>query len=135
MMKKLFLPILILLFALPAIAANTVEWTPDKLTVTISAIDSDWDSTDVYPNGMRIFSIRFHPGATDNICSIEDKNNGNVKHFFVKCADTYDDRVEYKPKDVRLKLYLDYDDTDDTWTAAYTTGCSITIQLWKNQDD
>ena len=133
-MKKLILTIsMLLLFWTPAMA-NTVVWSPDGLTVTISAIDSDWDSTDEYPDGMEVFSIRFHPGATDDLCTIEDNYRGDVKYFLVKGADTYDDRIEGERKGVKLKLYLDYDDTDGTWTAAYTAGCSLTIKLWPNQD-
>ena len=136
-MKKLYLAISIFVIAVFLIAANNIDIQPSvKRTITIEDIDSDWvwtDSFPQFPKGIRIYSIRFHPGATDDLCSIEDYDNGEVKHFLSKCADTYDDRLEYKPHDVRYKLRLDYQDTDGTWTAAYTAGASLTITLWGNQ--
>ena len=138
-MKKLLIAILLmsLMFWGSAYAENTIDVSGNGMTVTISAIDSDWTWTDSftankYANGVRVDYIRFHPGATDDICSIEDYNDNDVKHFLVKCADTYDDRIQYYCG-AKLKLFLDFDDTDGTWTAAYTAGCSVTIQLWPTQ--
>ena len=135
-MRKLLLVIL-LMFAVPVYAANTIDVSDDGMTITISAIDSNWTWTDnftgaKYTNGIRVNYIRFHPGATNDLCSIEDSDNGDVKHFLVKCADTYDDKIQYYYGS-KLKLVLDVDDTDGTWTAAYTAGCSLTIQLWHTQ--
>ena len=139
-MKKLFLSMLLLLFSVPlmVMAASDIDISPDRRTITIEDVGADWDYiTDFseYPDGLRVYSIRFHPGATDDLCSIEDKYVPEVKYFLVKCADTYDDRIQYYPKDRKMKLYLDYDDTDSTWTVAYTAGCSVTIQLWEDQGD
>jgi hypothetical protein len=136
-MKKLLIAIL-LMFAVPVYAANTIDVSNDGMTITISAIDTDWTWTDnftatKYANGIRVNYIRFHPGATDDICSLEDSDNGDLKHFLVQCADVYDDRIQYYYGS-KLKLVLDFDDTDSTWTAAYTTGCSLTIQLWPTQE-
>ena len=136
-MKKLLIAIL-LMFAVPVYAVNTIDVSNDGMTITISAIDTDWTWTDnftatKYAKGVRVNYIRFHPGATDDICSLEDSDNGDVKHFLVNCADTYDDRVQYYSGS-KLKLVLDVDDTDGTWTAAYTAGCSLTIQLWPTQE-
>ena len=121
-------------------AAEDVSWSRDKQTFTIMDVTSDWDyrtyfSGPRYENGIRINYIRFHPGATDDISTIEDVDDNDVKHFGPHyCADIYDDRKEYY-FGARLKLYLDVDDTDTTWTAAYTAGCSLTIQLWHTQED
>ena len=108
------------------------------MTLTISDIASDWVYTTnftgaKYANGIRVDYIRFHPGATDDICSIEDVDDNDVKHFLVKCADTYDDRINYY-FGAKMKLSLDFNDTDTTWTATYTAGCSLTIQLWRTQE-
>jgi len=137
-MIKLIIAFLLLL-AIPAFAAEDVSKSHNRLTFTIMDVATDWDyrtyfAGPKYEDGIRVHSIRFHPGATDDICSIEDVDDGDVKHFLVKCADTYDDRIQYY-NGARLKLYLDVDDTDGTWTAAYTAGCSLTIQLWNTQED
>jgi len=130
---------IILTLAVPVYAvANVIDVSDDGLTITISSIDADWTWTDnftaaKYAAGIRVNYIRFHPGATNDICSIEDADNGDAKHFLVKCADTYDDRIQYYSGS-KLKLFLDLDDTDGTWTAAYTAGASITIQLWPRQE-
>ena len=134
--KLIALAILLLLLPLSAIAANSIHYSKDRKTVTLSVIDSDvtwltiWPE---YPDGVRIFSIDFHPGATDDLCTLEDYEFNDVKHFFSKCADTYDDRTKGKPPGLKIKFQLDYDDTDGNWTAAYTSGCSLTIVLWPNQ--
>lgn len=141
-MKKLLTALILtltLLLSTPAIAAEKVSWSHDRLTCTIRDVASDWDYRTYFPgpryaNGIRVYSIRFHPGATNDLCSIEDYDDNNVKHFLVKCADTYDDRIQGY-NGARLKLFLDFDDTDGTWTAAYTAGCSVTIQLWHTQED
>ena len=138
-MKQLITALIIILFALPAMAANEVDWSADRLTITIGSIDSDWDYASLFPgsrfeDGIRVFSIRFNPEATGDICSIEDSDDGGVKHFLSNNADGYDDRVQYYGKS-RKKLYLDFDDTNSTWTASYTAGCSITIELREDQYD
>ena len=140
-MNKLIKSIILgiaLLLAMPVYAANTIDVSDDGLTVTIRAIVADWTWTDTftdtkYADGIRIDYIRFNPEATGDLCSIEDYNNGDVKHFLVLCADTYDDRIQYY-YGAKLKLELDVDDTNDTWTASYTAGSSITIQLWRTQE-
>ena len=137
-MKKLLTVIaIILMLSFPVMAENSVDWSADRLTITIGAIDSDWDYASLFPgprfeDGIKIFSIRFNPEATGDICSIEDSDNGDVKYFLVNIADGYDDRVQYYGES-RKKLYLDFDDTNSTWTASYTAGCSITIELREDQ--
>lgn len=142
-MKKLLTAIsiilIILLLSFPAMAENDVDWSMNRQTITIGSIDSDWDYASVFPgpkyeDGIRINYIRFNPEATGDICSIEDSDAGNVKHFLVNIADGYDDRIQYYTG-ARLKLYLDFNDTNATWTASYAAGCSITIQLWHTQED
>jgi hypothetical protein len=127
-----------LLLAMPVYAAEDISISANGKTVTIMDVTNDWTWTDSftdtkYADGIRVNYIRFHPGATDDICSIEDYNDNDVKHFLVKCADTYDDRIQYY-NGAKLRLSLDVDDTDGTWTASYTAGCSVTIQLWPTQE-
>ena len=132
LIKSVILAI-ILLFAVPVYAANTIDVSDDGLTVTISNIDSNWTWTDTftaakYEDGIRIASIRFHPGATDDICIIGDTNNADVYHFYVKCADTYDDRIQYYFGS-KLKLTL------TVATGTYGTADDVlTIQLWRKQE-
>lgn len=123
-------------------AAITGTLSDDGLTLTLTGVDegtaADWTWTDhfdddKYEDGIRVNWIRFHPGATDDLCSIEDYNTSTVKHFLVKCADTYDDRIQYYSGS-KLKLFIDADDTDGTWDAVYSAGNSITIQLWPRQE-
>ena len=115
-------------------AAVTTNTSNDGLTVQITVVDgdTDWVWTDTftnakYANGVRLNWIRFHPGATDDICDIEDYNDEAVKHFYVKCADTYDDRIQYYSGS-KVKLEMDVSD------GTYTAGCSLTIQLWPTQE-
>ena len=137
LLKALILTI-ILMFAAPVYAVNTIDVSNDGMTLTIRGIDADWVHTDSftatkYTNGIRINYIRFNPEATGDIASLEDTDNGDVKHFLVNCADGYDDRIQYY-YGAKLKLTLDVDDTNGTWTASYSAGSSITIQLWPTQE-
>ena len=139
-MKTLLTTIAIILaLSFSAIAAEDVSWSVNRLTCTIKDATNDWDYRTYFTgprfeNGVRVHWIRFHPGATNDLCTFEDTDDGDVKYFFNKCADTSDDRKEHYDGD-RMKLYLDIDDTDGTWTAAYTAGCSITIRFWHTQED
>ena len=132
--------IFVLLWSFSANAAITVTISLDGKTITLTGVDegteADWTWTDTftedrYADGIRVNYIRFHPGATGDLCSIEDADTSTVKHFLVKCADTYDDRVQYY-SGAKLKLAIDANDTDGTWSAQYSAGNSITIQLWKD---
>ena len=137
-MKRLIIAIFFM-FVASAYAAEDVSVSADGMTVTIKDPTNDWTWTDSftaakYANGIRVNYIRFHPGATNDICTIEDYDDGDVKHFGPHvCADTSDDRKEYYYGS-KLRLFLDVNDTDDTWTVSYTTGCSLTIQLWRTQE-
>ena len=138
LLKALILTTALIFTAGPVYAVNTIDVSNDGLTVTIRAIDSDWTWTDTftaakYADGIRVNYIRFNPEAAGDICSIEDYDNGDLKHFVANCADGYDDRVQYYYGS-KLKLELDVDDTNGTWTASYTAGSSITIQLWRTQE-
>ena len=129
---------IILMLAVPVYAAESIDVSENGKTVTIMDVTADWTWTDSfddpkYADGIRINYIRFHPGAVGDLCTIEDYDDGDVKHFFNKCADTYDDRIQYY-SGAKLRLFLDVDDTDTTWTAQYTAGCSLTIQLWPTQE-
>jgi hypothetical protein len=132
LIKSVILAI-ILILAVPVYAANTIDVSNDGLTITISNIDSDWTWTDnfthaKYAAGIRVNYIRFHPGATDDICSIGDSDDAEVYHFYAKCADTYDDRIQYySGSKLKLKLTVangTYSTTDDI----------LTIQLWPTQE-
>ena len=132
--------VFILAWSVCSQAAITATLSSDGKTVTLTGVDegtaADWTWTDTFTNaryadGIRVNYIRFHPGATDDLCSIEDADTSTVKHFLVKCADTYDDRIQYY-FGAKLKLAIDANDTDGTWSAVYSAGNSITIQLWSD---
>ena len=130
-MKKLFLTILFLLIPVFASAVQVVNVSADRSTITITGVASDWTWTETfpqYPNGIRIHSIFFNPAATDDKCRIEDYDDNDIIHFYSKCADAYDQRIQYY-NGQRCKLVLDYSD------GTYTAGSSVTIKLWNTQED
>jgi len=117
----------------PAYAAETEDLSDNEMTFTISDVTTDWTWTDTftatkYEDGMRINYIRFHPGATDDVCFIGDADNAEVQHFYVKCADTYDDRIQYY-HGAKLKLKLTV--ASGTYSGATNY---VTIQLWPTQE-
>ena len=125
-----------LLFAVSIAQATTmdIDTSDDGLTVTLTIIDGDdnWTWTDTftaskYSTGVRVNYIRFHPGATDDICIIGDSDDADVYHFYAKCADTYDDRIQYYSGS-KLKLLL------TIATGTYVAEGIITIQLWPTQE-
>lgn len=115
-MKTLILALsLLLLLATPLYAANDVDVQGNIITIT--TIDgTDWTGTDSFPealNGLYVWAIFFHPGATDDTITfkLEDANGPEILYF--KGADTYDQRVFYFPPKVQYKLFYDATDIND----------------------
>ena len=143
LLKALILTTVLIFIAGTVYATQfSTKLSEDGLTLTIYNIDEgdalDWVWTDSftdakYADGIRVNYIRFHPGATNDLCSIEDADNSEVKHFLALCADVYDDKVQYYHGS-KLKLEIDCNDTDGTWAAVYSAGNVITIQLWRTQE-
>jgi len=120
-MRRLLLVILTLLAMVSVVsAANTVVYSAGTYTVTISAIDSDWAWTDLFPthqSGIKIWSIRFNPGAANDRCVINAGGASGGDLFDSSVATgTGDGVIEYYPPNLRLKPYLDF--TDGTYNAA-----------------
>jgi len=88
--------------------ANTV--TTFNHGVMISAINEDW-APGIW---MPIHSIQFVPGATNDVCVIEDQNDAGARIFYAKSTDG-DSRIKYFPDSFVAKPVLDL--TDCTLTA------------------
>lgn len=115
-MKRLILVLgLVFLLISPVWGANDVDVQGNIITIT--TIDgTDWTWTDSVPeatNGLYIWCIIFHPGATDDLVTfkLEDANGPELLYF--KGADTYDQRIMYFPPKVQYKLFYDATDIND----------------------
>ena len=105
---------------------NTFDPTTENPeTLNISDIDSDWlwsDSFDsIYPD-VRIISIQFNPGATDDHCVIKEGSAAGHPIFDVTCENEYDQRIEYKKKKA-LRPVLDFS------AGTYSAGSTIKIEF------
>lgn len=140
-MNKLLKSIILTFFLMwsgNAYGAEATTLSDDGLTLTITDITADWhwddsDSWDnaKYSDGVRVNWIRFHPGATDDAIILTDDVVGDAStlyYFQVKCADAYDDRIQYY-SGAKMKLFLDVTDC-----VVSTANDSITIQLWPTQE-
>jgi hypothetical protein len=127
-MKKILFVILAglaCLFALNALAANTVTPTTPVYFVQISSIDSDWDYSDTFASasdGIYVQSIQFNPAATDDELVIKDASDTGAVIMSVKCADAYDQKIKYF-YGAQIKPYLDFDQ------GTFTAGSSVIIHL------
>ena len=117
MIKKLIVLITLTLFiSLPAYAVNDVDDDHGNI-ITITTIDgTDWTWTDSRAdavNGLYVWCIFFHPGATDDTVTFKlvDANGPEILYF--KGADTYDQRIWYAPPKVQYKLFYDATDLND----------------------
>jgi hypothetical protein len=106
MMKRLTALIigafLAMLFAAPALAANTVIY--DNSVIEISDIDEDWDPGGTY----KIISITFVPGGSDDVMVIK-KGSGTAATFFYALSTDGEPRVAYYFKEA-LNPFLDFGD-------------------------
>jgi hypothetical protein len=120
-MKKAWVVLLILLFASTCWAANTYTYGTSKQLITITGIATDWNWYDMFPDskdrGVRIFSIRFNPGAAADRCVINDGSIDGAALFDSSVAyDTSDGKIEYYPEDSYFKPVIDA--SDGTYNAA-----------------
>lgn len=104
--------------------ANTLTpSTSNPDVLEISDIDSDWLWSDTFDNNdVRIISIQFSPAAADDICIIKEGSDAGAPIFDVKCADEYDQRIEYLHKAPRRPV-LDFS------AGTYTAGSKIKIEF------
>ena len=106
--------------------ANTIVLTDS--VISISDIDSDWNWYDTLAAfatskvGVKIQSIHFKPGATDDECIISNETIDGAPIFNAKCADVYDDKTRYYDGK-ELKPVLDFSD------GSYSAGSSVQIIL------
>lgn len=102
-------------------AANTVTRTGN--VIEISNIDSDWAWSDTFPSysTIRVMSIQFNGGLTDDQCVIKEASDTGAAMFDVTVQDTYDQRL--KPFGVRLRPVLDFS------AGQYSSGSSVIIIL------
>jgi hypothetical protein len=120
-MKKFVALLLIVLLAVPVYAANSFTWGANKSSLTITGIDTDWNWYDAFPSkrdiGIKIFAIRFNPGAASDRCVINDGSiSGSDLFDSSVAADTGDGTIEYYPTDRTFKPVLDA--SDGTYNAA-----------------
>jgi len=108
----------------PCLAANTIKSIEGS--VTISSIDSDYTFATTFPNstsGLRMVSIRFNPGAADDICVIKNGSDTGSELFNSgKCVDEYDVRIEYYNSMIR-RPYLDFS------AGTYSSGSTVTFEF------
>jgi hypothetical protein len=110
---------------------ETITATKKNAVITITTLDADWAWTDTftsgveYSAGIKIISIQFNPSATDDICVIEEASDAGPCLFYVKCLDTYDQRIKYY-RGARLKPVFDL--SDSTITTAANASIQITYE-------
>ena len=93
-----------------ALGANTVVYDGGN-SVTVSAIDSDWDYIDTFPdavNGIRVQSIIFYSDTTDDDIFIRDSGDDSGPIIFpAKIVDGYDQRG-WQYDCTKMKPYYDF---------------------------
>jgi len=126
-MKKflmVLMAVMLVLAASVAWAANTVN--PVEGCVTVSSIDSDYTFATTFPSdtsGLRLVSIRFNPGAADDVCIIKNGSDTGPELFNSgKCVDEYDPRIEYYHSVIR-RPYLDFS------AGTYSSGSTVTFEF------
>ena len=115
-MKKIALLIgLLFLVVSPVWGANDVDM--EGGIIRIGTIDgSTWTWTDTVPdakNGLYIWAIFFHPGATNDEVTVQWEDSAGIEILHFKGADTYDQRVFYGDPTKAYKLYIDFPDLND----------------------
>jgi len=108
-MKKLLIAALIALFALPALAANTITTGPGVINLVL---DSDWTWVDTVPNrpeGLTVDYIIFHPGATSDVLVMRDIADTGP-YIFPPCAaqNAEDSKILYG-NGANLRIHIDFD--------------------------
>ena len=116
-MKKVIFVLFAILFALsaPVYAANDVDMQDG--IIRIGTIDGTaWTWTDTCPdatNGLYIWAIFFHPGATGDKVVIQTRDANGYEILSWTGADIYDDRLFYGDPGKQYKLYIDFPDLND----------------------
>jgi len=90
--------------------------------IEITSLVADYDHGSVE----RIASIIFIPGATDDVLVVKDGSDTGPTVMYVKCADTYDQRVKYFYGQA-LQPYIDFSE------CTLSTGHKILIARWPNR--
>lgn len=75
--------------------ANTVSTT--GYATNISAMDSNfiWSTTFLGQTHLKLNSIEFIPGATDDVLIVRNGGTTGAIIFKVKCENDYDQRIKY----------------------------------------
>lgn len=107
-----FVGIILILISSTSHAANTVNYEGKVIQITI--VDADWAWSDAMPSTpVEIISIDYIPAATDEICVIKEGSDSGPIIFYVKSADTCDQRT--KPfYGALLRPYFDYSDSTNS---------------------
>lgn len=106
---------------------NTIKLSTNNRKITISDIDSDWTWSDTidsttWPQGIRLWCIKFTPVQADDKCVIHEDGDADDNIFDVTCRDIYDDKIWYYPDvPVMPKLIVA--------SGSYAAGTKITIWL------
>ena len=99
----------------PVYGANDVDM--EGGVIRIGTIDGTaWTWTDTVPgatNGLYIWAIFFHPGATGDEITVQWEDSGGIEILHFEGADKFDQRVFYADPKKAYKLYIDPPDLND----------------------
>ena len=94
----------------------------------ITEIAADWNyrdsKPDKWPDHPRIASIQFDPGAADDELYIAEQEAGGPQRFYVKCENTYDQRIKYY-NGSRVQPFILFASCN------LSAGHKVTIELWR----
>lgn len=105
----LFIMLAVLLFTPSALAITA---TRNGNVVELTTIDADWNWFDTFPdnrNGIEVQTILFRPSGTNDVLVIEEATPDGPTIMYVRCNDTYDQRVLYL-NGSKVRPLLDYSD-------------------------
>ena len=115
--KGLTIAFILLIFAVPTMAGNTVN--SFESCVQVSAMDGDWlwSTITTNPKGIKIKAIKFYPGAADDVLII--KNGSDSGPTMLK-LESSDGEPRYDPSFAGgyFKPVIDYGDCTLTGTAS-----------------
>lgn len=100
--------------------------------VTYTGAGLDWSylfSNSPFPDGMKVYSIEFNPGAANDKLVVNEGGNDGASIIHVECVDENDDKIKYfHPNGRWMKPYIDL--SDCTFGAgADATGVKIIFHL------
>jgi len=117
--KYLIVLAAVLILFSPARASNTVSYVGN--VIEISAIDSDWNSTET----RKIQYIIFVPGASNDVLVMKEASATGPTVVYMKSTDG-EPRIAYL-EGQSADLYLDYSD------CTFNTGAKVLIMLWEKK--